>query len=183
MIAKRDSTVTFSYHYLFISLYNNISSRSDETALLDAILFSCRNGMLTARIMQRGSFGATCFKVFFCFLFPTSLYLHNFFFQCLFIVVIWNWFAARLGRWWWWFETDLLLIFSSSFPDIDECQLPESVCLAGTQCHNLQGSYRCISGKKNHLGQCPPGFARNLNNHFCDGMYLYLSGKELWAVW
>ncbi|KAH9643953.1 hypothetical protein HF086_016503 [Spodoptera exigua] len=58
----------------------------------------------------------------------------------------------------------------TSCQDIDECQLDVPVCLAGTHCQNLQGSYRCISGKKNNAekGQCPPGFARNLNNNVCD---------------
>ncbi|CAH1643971.1 unnamed protein product [Spodoptera littoralis] len=58
----------------------------------------------------------------------------------------------------------------TSCQDIDECQLDVPVCLAGTQCHNLQGSYRCILGNKNNVekGQCPPGFARNLKNNVCD---------------
>ncbi|KAL4712538.1 hypothetical protein ACJJTC_007554 [Scirpophaga incertulas] len=55
--------------------------------------------------------------------------------------------------------------------DIDECTLDPPVCLPGTQCHNIQGSYRCIPVKKTfnpEKGQCPPGFTKNMNNNACD---------------
>ncbi|RVE48740.1 hypothetical protein evm_006634 [Chilo suppressalis] len=58
-----------------------------------------------------------------------------------------------------------------SCQDIDECNLDPPVCLAGTQCQNIQGSYRCIPTKHNkspEIGQCPPGFTRNIKNNACD---------------
>nr|XP_049705721.1 fibulin-2 [Helicoverpa armigera] len=62
-----------------------------------------------------------------------------------------------------------LMADGKSCQDIDECQLEDPVCLPGTQCHNLHGSYKCIPFKKEvEKGQCPPGFARNLNNNVCD---------------
>ncbi|PZC70341.1 hypothetical protein B5X24_HaOG205999 [Helicoverpa armigera] len=65
-----------------------------------------------------------------------------------------------------------LMADGKSCQDIDECQLEDPVCLPGTQCHNLHGSYKCIPFKKEvEKGQCPPGFARNLNNNVCDGYY------------
>ncbi|XP_052752971.1 fibrillin-1-like [Galleria mellonella] len=54
--------------------------------------------------------------------------------------------------------------------DIDECVLNPPVCLPGTECHNVQGSYKCIPSKRNNMekGQCPPGFSRNIINNVCD---------------
>ncbi|CAH0764725.1 unnamed protein product [Diatraea saccharalis] len=63
-----------------------------------------------------------------------------------------------------------LLLDGKSCKDIDECILDPPVCLPGTQCHNIQGSYRCILTKKNNpeVGQCPPGFTKNIMNNACD---------------
>lgn len=66
-----------------------------------------------------------------------------------------------------------------NFTDIDECQLEPSVCHQNTECYNIQGSYKCIPNKvsKSKLqkiqekGQCPSGFAWNINNNACDGMW------------
>lgn len=58
-----------------------------------------------------------------------------------------------------------------SCQDIDECQLDVSICLTGTKCHNIQGSYKCIPDKTNNTvekGQCPPGYARNAISNVCD---------------
>ncbi|CAB3255053.1 unnamed protein product [Arctia plantaginis] len=59
-----------------------------------------------------------------------------------------------------------------SCQDIDECQLDQPVCLPGSKCHNMQGSYRCIPVKKQNnnveKGKCPPGFTRNADNNACD---------------
>ncbi|XP_028175893.1 fibulin-2-like [Ostrinia furnacalis] len=63
-----------------------------------------------------------------------------------------------------------LMADKKSCQDIDECVLDPPVCLPDTDCHNIQGSYRCIP-KKNHVankGQCPPGFSRNIANNACD---------------
>ncbi|XP_026730463.1 fibrillin-1 [Trichoplusia ni] len=63
-----------------------------------------------------------------------------------------------------------LMADGKSCQDIDECKLEVPVCLPGTQCHNVQGSYKCIPLKKHNVekGQCPLGFSRNIDNHACD---------------
>ncbi|KAG6446615.1 hypothetical protein O3G_MSEX004554 [Manduca sexta] len=62
-----------------------------------------------------------------------------------------------------------LMADGKSCQDIDECQLNLQVCLPGTQCSNVQGSYKCIPIKKDKdRGKCPPGFSRNIINHVCD---------------
>ncbi|XP_059051450.1 fibrillin-1-like [Achroia grisella] len=63
-----------------------------------------------------------------------------------------------------------LMADGKSCKDIDECVLNPPVCLPGTQCYNVQGSYKCMPVKKNNMekGQCPPGFKRNLLNNVCD---------------
>lgn len=71
-------------------------------------------------------------------------------------------------------NSSFLNTLSFWFLDIDECKLEVPVCLPGTQCHNVQGSYKCIPMKKHNVekGQCPLGFSRNIDNHACDGEYL-----------
>ncbi|KAM3959907.1 LOW QUALITY PROTEIN: uncharacterized protein ACR2FA_006049 [Aphomia sociella] len=63
-----------------------------------------------------------------------------------------------------------LMSDGKSCRDIDECVLNPPVCLPGTECHNVQGSYKCMPTKKNNVerGQCPPGFSRNIMNNACD---------------
>ncbi|XP_061724560.1 fibrillin-1-like isoform X1 [Cydia pomonella] len=63
-----------------------------------------------------------------------------------------------------------LMADGKSCQDIDECTHDPPVCLPGTKCYNVHGSYKCIP-VKNHAaekGQCPPGFTRNLVNFACD---------------
>ncbi|CAG5058296.1 unnamed protein product [Parnassius apollo] len=64
-----------------------------------------------------------------------------------------------------------LMTDGKSCEDIDECILDPPVCLPNTQCVNIHGSYKCIPMKKIssvEKGQCPPGFAKNLQNNACD---------------
>lgn len=53
--------------------------------------------------------------------------------------------------------------------DIDECDSGEHTCVAGEECFNTEGSYRCKP-----LPPCPQGFKRHPDTHRCVGE-LYIS--------